>query len=139
MAEAPAPLQSNIPADIRRKISEDANMHDPVLRRLEMVQVLAQNPKTDLTELSEDECIDFAIIRALHDMEVIKLDAVIKFFDYLQANRASLDRKRTNEYLKGLIGQVNGQLQPIQYYGSPGTVDPEKKSILDRMMFWKKD
>jgi hypothetical protein len=130
---------SNIPEDIRKKISEDANMHDPVLRRLEMLQVLAQDPKNDLTELSFDESIDFALIEAIHRMKVLKLDGVIQFFEILKQNRVSLDRKRVNEYLKGIIGQVNGQLQPVQYYGSPGTVEPEKKSILDRMMFWKKD
>lgn len=129
---------SNIPEDLRKRIREDANMLDPLLRRLEMVQVLARTPKTDLTELSEDECIDFAILRALHDSNVIRLDAVMLFIDYLQANRASLDRKRVNEYLKGLIGQVNGQLQPAMYYGSPGTIE-EKKGLMDKLMFWRKE
>lgn len=129
--------KSNLPESIRNKISQDANVYDPSLRRLEMVQVLAQNPKSDLTELSEDECIDFALIRALHVSEVIKLDAVIMFFDYLKENRVSLNRKRTEEYLKGLIGQVNGQIQQGAYYGAPGTIEPEKKSIADRLMFWR--
>jgi hypothetical protein len=130
-------IKSNIPVDIRNKISEDANIHDPLLRRLEMVQVLATDPKNDLTELSEDECIDFAIIRALDETGVIKLDGVLKFLDYLKSNRVSLDRKRTDEYLKGLIGQVNGQLQPMPYYGSPGTVQPEEKGLMDKLMFWR--
>lgn len=138
MSEAAA-INSNIPEDIRKKISEDANIHDPVLRRLEMLQVLATDPKNDLTELSFDESIDFALIESLHNTGVIKLDGVMEFFTILKRNRVSLDRKRTNEYLKGIIGQVNGQLQTMQYYGSPGTVEPEKKSILDKIMFWKKD
>lgn len=139
MAESVIIAKSNIPGDIRQKISEDANVHDPLLRRLEMVQVLATDPKNDLTELSEDESIDFALLEALHNSDVIKLNGVMDFFMVLKRNRVSLDRKRTNEYLKGLIGQVNGQLQPTMYYGSPGTVEPEKKSILDKVMFWRKD
>lgn len=138
MESAPAP-QSNLPKDIRSKISEDSLNHDPLLRRLEMVQVLAPDPKNDLTELSDDESIDFALIEALHNSGVIQLDGVMEFFTILKRNRVALDRKRTNEYLKGLIGQVNGQIQPSMYYGSPGTVEPEKKSLLDKMMFWRKD
>ncbi|EHQ35378.1 hypothetical protein [Methanoplanus limicola] len=128
---------SLLPDDIRQKIQTDISGNDPLMRRLDMVQVLGRDPENTLTELSYDEAIDFAILQALHDSGVIRLDGVIDFITILKRNRVPLDRKGIDEYLKGVIGQINGQIQPQAYYGSPGTVDPEKTSLMDRIAFWR--
>ncbi|WOF15996.1 hypothetical protein F1737_04400 [Methanoplanus sp. FWC-SCC4] len=131
--------QSNLPEGIREKIREDATAYDPLLRRLDMVQVLGRDPDNTFTELSDDEAIEFGILESLHNSDVIKLDGVMIFFQLLKRNRVALDRKGTDEYIKALVGQINGQIQPHTYYASPGTVEQEKTGIMDRIMFWRKD
>jgi hypothetical protein len=110
---------------------------DPEIRHLEMVSVLGRDAENTLTELSYDEAIDFAILKSLHDSEIINLQAVIDFIQFLKVNRVALDRKGIDEYLKGIIGQPIKEYAP---YGMPGTVNPEDKpGVLSKLAFWRKE
>lgn len=131
--------KSNIPDSIKERSFTSGQMLDPALVRLQMAAKLAENPANDLTELSDDEIITFRLIEALHNADLgLDFTPVLDFYGMLKADCPSLDRKRTDEYLKGLIGQVSGQVQPYAYYGAPGTVSEEKPGFFDKINPWSK-
>lgn len=131
------PRKSNISENSRNNV--ESRILDPNLVRLEMARQLALDPLNDLTELSDDEIIDFCLIESLHELKVLDFSPVLKFYGFLKRDRPSLNRKRTDEYLKGLIGQISGQVQPMAYYGAPGTVMDEKPGFFDKINPWSKN
>jgi hypothetical protein len=126
-----------MPNDLKEKIKGDISNQDPSLKRLDMVGTIAQHPDENLTELSFDETVDYSVIEALTDAGVLDLSMVVTFLRYLRINRTALDRKRVDEYLRGIAAD-SGPIQPYVSYGAPGTVEPEKKGIVDTLMFWRK-
>ena len=130
---------SNIPDSIRESIEKHQAIENPDMHRLEQADLLISDPENDLTELSNDEAIDFALIEALHNTGVIKLNGTMEFISLLKRNRASLDRKRTDEYLKAVIGQVQPLPGAYAQVGSPGSFqEVEKPGLFARFMAWMK-
>ena len=130
-----------IPDIIKAQISDGSKtpeIHDPSLKRLQQADVLGHDPENSLTELSNDECIDFAILEALHTHDIIRLKGTMEFLKILKRNRVALDRKRTDEYLKSIIGQVQ-RLPDYGAVGAPGSFEvEEKQSLVQRFVAWFK-
>ncbi|TSA54944.1 MAG: hypothetical protein D4R45_03275 [Planctomycetaceae bacterium] len=137
MSESPHIEDNNLrPAASHVSAPRSSAFQDPFLLRLEMAGKLAEDPLNDLTEISTGEATFFAAIRTLHNGGVLDLSMVLDFEDNLKRNRVSIDRKRVDEYIKALVGQVAGNVPPTNV-GQPGTVEPEKNSLKDRLMFWR--
>jgi len=128
---------SNLPDELRTNIMETSDAQDPMMRRLDMAGTLAPNPSTDLTELSRDETLVFALIETIHKADIIKMDGMLVFFDTLRQNRVSMDRKRVSEYLKALMGVSGGSIEPGNY-GSPGTLSDDEPGRKKKWQFWKR-
>jgi hypothetical protein len=108
---------------------------DPRLKQLEKVDRLVEPAGPRMTELSNDEAIDFAILEALNDQKIVEILGCIRFIEFLRENRVSLDRKARKEFLQALIGSTSKT--DVSLVGAPGTMQPpqEKKSW---WQFWKK-
>lgn len=110
---------------------------DPRLKQLEKVDRLADTSGPRMTEFTNDEAIDFALLEALHDQKIIEIPGCIKFIEALRENRVSLDRKGRREFLQALIGTTAGGKTNVEHVGVPGSMQPpqEKRSW---WQIWKK-
>ncbi|QSZ66417.1 hypothetical protein RJ40_02345 [Methanofollis aquaemaris] len=110
---------------------------DPRLKQLEKVDRLADSSGPRMTELTNQEAIDFAILEALNDQKIIEIPGCIKFIEALRENRVSLDRKGRKEFLQALIGTTSGGKTNVEHVGVPSSMHPpeEKRSW---WKFWKR-
>lgn len=128
-----------IPDEIRNSLDIQKGVENPDMHRLRQADKLISNAEDDLTELSNNECIDFALIEALHNSGVIKLTGTMQFISLLKKNRASLDRKRVDEYLKAVVGQTQPLPAAYSQIGAPGSFgETEKPSLFKRFGAWLK-
>jgi len=134
--------ESVISESIRGTLSQSVSDLDPRLKRLEKVDRLADaNVAQTMTELSPNEAIFFAALRAMDEEQIVKIPGTIAFFEELQKNRVSLDRKGRKEYLQGLIGSVPRGREDIESVGAGASLPKEedKPSIWRRLQFWRRD
>lgn len=110
---------------------------DPRLKQLEKVDRLADLSGPRMTEMSNDEAIDFAILEALHHQKILEIPGCVKFIETLRENRVSLDRKGRKEFLQALVGTTSSGKTNIEQVGTPGSMHPteEKRSW---WKFWQK-
>jgi len=120
-------------AVLEQKVSD----RDPRLKQLEKVDRLADTSGPRMTEMSNDEAIDFAILEALHHQKILEIPGCVKFIETLRENRVSLDRKGRKEFLQALVGTTSSGKTNIEQVGTPGSMHPqeEKRSW---WQFWKK-
>lgn len=130
----------SLPDDLRSSLDSMKAIDNPDLHRLKQADKLLPDPDNNLTEFSNDECIDFALIEALHKAQIINLSGTMVFFDVLKRNRTALDRKRTDEYIKAVIGQVQPLPMSYSQVGAPGSFGDEikKPSAFQRFKEWMK-
>lgn len=132
-------LLTAIPDEIRNSLEAQKGIENPDMHRLRQADNLIADPVNDLTELSNDECIDFALIEALHKGGIINLSGTMAFLELLKRNRASLDRKRVDEYLKAVVGQTQPLPTAYSQIGAPGSfTEIDKPSIFKRFGDWLK-
>ena len=128
-----------IPDEIKNSLDIQKGIENPDMHRLRQADKLIEDHENDLTEMSNDECIDFALIEALHESGIIKLSGTMTFFGLLKRNRASLDRKRVDEYLKAVVGQSQPLPAAYSQVGAPGSfAETDKPSLFKRFGAWLK-
>jgi len=133
--QTPAQAREIISTELREGISKEVQSLDPSLQRLNRVDVLARRPDETLTELSPNEVIYFSAIEAMNETGIIDTPTVVNFFNRLRINRMAMNRKRVDEFLKGLNNQPQNIYPAL---GAPGSFPlEEKKSFVDRLMFWR--
>lgn len=128
-----------IPGEIRNSLEAQKGIENPDMHRLRQADQLITDHESDLTELSNDECIDFALLESLHKSGIINLSGTMQFLSLLKRNRASLDRKRVDEYLKAVVGQTQPLPAAYSQVGAPGSFgEVEKPSLFKRFGAWLK-